>query len=311
MKKLNIIAALSLGLLLTGCGTTQYAITMTGENLSSLTKVTDNEEPCISPYGGDNGKDLFFAARENMYYYNIYKKENPFSNAMSQKTSGKNYNISPAYCAAIDKIAFQCKLEGSRTSDIYLMNNNQGKALSQITESIDAYEMDPCFSSDGKYLVYSKVPSAYYYYSERYGEIWLRNLQTGENILLGNGVQPSFSPDNERIVYSKFSADAGSCSIWTMKLDGSDPVQLTDAKKGYAYHPRYSPDGKKIVFDCYKKDKKDNDIYIIDADGNNMTQVTINNSYDGQPYWTTDGYIYFVSDRGGKSGNRQIWRFKL
>ena len=293
MKKLNIIAALSLGLLLTGCGTTQYAITMTGENLSSLTKVTDNEEPCISPYGGDNGKDLFFAARENMYYYNIYKKENPFSNAMSQKTSGKNYNISPAYCAAIDKIAFQ------------------GKALSQITESIDAYEMDPCFSSDGKYLVYSKVPSAYYYYSERYGEIWLRNLQTGENILLGNGVQPSFSPNNERIVYSKFSADAGSCSIWTMKLDGSDPVQLTDAKKGYAYHPRYSPDGKKIVFDCYKKDKKDNDIYIIDADGNNMTQVTINNSYDGQPYWTTDGYIYFVSDRGGKSGNRQIWRFKL
>lgn len=311
MKKLNIIAALTLGLLLSGCGTTQYAITMTGENLSSLTKVTDNEEPCISPYGGDNGKDLFFAARENGYYYNIYKKENPFSNAMSQKTSGKNYNISPAYCAAIDKIAFQCKLEGARTSDIYLMNNNQGKALSQITESIDAYEMDPCFSSDGKYLVYSKVPSAYYYYSERYGEIWLRNLHTGENILLGNGVQPSFSPDNERIVYSKFSADAGSCSIWTMNLDGSDPVQLTDAKKGYAYHPRYSPDGKKIVFDCYKKDKKDNDIYIIDADGNNMTQVTINNSYDGQPYWTTDGYIYFVSDRGGKSGNRQIWRFKL
>ena len=96
-----------------------------------------------------------------------------------------------------------------------------------------------------------------------------------------------------------------------MNVDGSDPVQLTDAKKGYAYHPRYSPDGTKIVFDCFKKDKKDNDIYIIDADGNNLTQVTINKSYDGQPYWTTDGYIYFVSDRGGKAGNRQIWRFKL
>ena len=51
--------------MLVSCGGTQFAITSSGENLSALTKVTDNEEPCISPYGGDNGKDLFFAAREN------------------------------------------------------------------------------------------------------------------------------------------------------------------------------------------------------------------------------------------------------
>ena len=56
--------------MLVSCGSTQYAITMTGENLSALTKVTDNEEPCISPFGGDNGKDLFFAARESRQYYN-------------------------------------------------------------------------------------------------------------------------------------------------------------------------------------------------------------------------------------------------
>lgn len=31
---------------------------------------------------------------------------------------------------------------------------------------------------------------------------------------------------------------------------------------------------------------------MIDVDGNNLTQLTINKSYDGQPYWTTDGYIY-------------------
>jgi len=64
--------------MLVSCGGTQFAITSSGENLSALTKVTDNEEPCISPYGGDNGRDLFFAACENKNYYNIYKKENPF-----------------------------------------------------------------------------------------------------------------------------------------------------------------------------------------------------------------------------------------
>lgn len=321
MKK-NVLVLLGMAAILASCGGTQFAITSSGENLSTLTKVTDNEEPCISPYGGDNGKDLFFAARENNRYYNIYKKDNPFSSAMSQKTSGKNFNISPAYNAETDRIAFRCQLEGASTSDIYMMNNNQGKALSQITESNNAYEDNPCFSADGKYLVYDKTTNTYYKKVSGWGffssvlivqnsEIWMRNLETGENILLGSGVQPAFSPDGKSIVYVKYSSDAKSCSIWTMNTDGGNQVQVTDAKKGYAFHPRFSPDGKKIVFDCYKKDKKDNDIYIIDVDGNNLTQVTINKSYDGQPYWTTDGYIYFVSDRGGKSGNRQIWRFKL
>lgn len=274
----------------------------------------------MSPYGGDNGKDLFFASRENGNYYNIYKKENPFSNAMSQKTSGKNFNISPAYCAATDKIAFSCQMEGSASSDIYMMNNNQGKALSQITESMNAYEDNPCFSSDGKFLVYDKVTNTYYRKRGFWGtgldvvqntEVWLRNLETGENILLGNGSQPAFSPDGKKIVFVKYSADAKSCSIWLMDTDGGNQTQVTDAKKGYAFHPRFSPSGRNIVFDCYRKDKKDNDIYVIDVDGNNLSQITINKCYDGQPYWTSDGYIYFVSDRGGKAGDRQIWRFKL
>ena len=324
MKK-NAFILLGMAAALSSCGPTQFAITMSGENLSALTKVTDNEEPCVSPYGGDNGKDLFFAARESGKYYNIYKKENPFSSALTQKTSGKNFNLSPAYNAATDRIAFRGQLEGSSSSDIYAMNNNQGKALTQITESSNAFEDNPCFSSDGKFLVYDKTTNNYYKMSSGWGyllgtyslvivqnsEIWLRNIETGENILLGSGVQPAFSPDGKSIVYAKYSSDAKSCSIWTMDTDGGNQVQVTDAKKGYAFHPRFSPDGKQIVFECLKKDKKDNDIYIIDVDGNNLTQVTVNKSYDGQPYWTSDGYIYFVSDRGGKVGDRQIWRFKL
>ena len=82
------------------------------------------------------------------------------------------------------------------------------------------------------------------------------------------------------------------------------------SKKGYALNPRWSPDGTRLVFQSSKKDKKDFDLYVIDVDGNNLTQLTINKSYDGQPYWTTDGYIYFVSDRGNDAGNYQIWRFK-
>ena len=58
-----------------GYGKKKWAITTTGESLQALTQVTDNEEPCMYPFGGDNGSPLYFAARENKKYWNIYKKK--------------------------------------------------------------------------------------------------------------------------------------------------------------------------------------------------------------------------------------------
>lgn len=324
-KNILTIAIGAVGLLsMASCSTKEFAIASGDENLTTLTKVTDNEEPCNNPFGGDNGSALFFAARESGKYWNIYKKESPFSAALTQKTSGKNFNYEPVFSTVTGKIAFRCQNEGSSTSDIFIMSDAKGKALSQITESSDAYEGKPSFSPDGKHLVFHKV--SYSYYKSGGGllslfggsnivvvknsEIWLKNLTTGETVLLGNGYQPSYSPDGKRIAYVKYSSDAESCAIWTMELDGSNPMQITDAKKGFAYEPCWSPDGTKLVFSSYKKDKKDYDLYVIDVDGNNLKQLTKNKSYDGQPYWTTDNYIYFVSDRGGKMGNQQIWRFK-
>ena len=194
-----------------------------------------------------------------------------------------------------------------------------------MTESSNAFENNPCFSKNGKILVYDK--QSYTYYSKmtfatlmglgtssvivENSELWIKNLETGESTLIGNGYQPTLSPDDSKIAYVKYSSDAKSCSIWIMDIDGSNQIQLTDAKKGYAFNPCWSPDGKKIVFQSTKKDKKDPDIYIVNIDGDNLTQVKKNKSFDMEPYWTTDGYLYFTSDRGNKKGNYQIWRFKL
>ena len=314
--------------MLSSCSSVKFAIMSGDENLQALTKVTDKDSPCITPFGGDDGKDLYFAVQEKGMYYNIYKKDNPFAAAISQKTSGKNRNYSPAYCAANDKIVFRCQNEGSITSDIYIMPNTKGKALTQVTESSDAFENNPCFSKDGKFVVYDKqtykvkvastttlgaligLRSASYTIYEN-SEIWLKNLETGETILLGNGYQPNFSPDGKSIAYVKYSSSTNCCNIWTMTIDGENQAQITDAKKGFAMYPRWSPDGQQIVFQSTKKDKRDADIYIVNVDGNNLTQVTVNKSHDGTPYWTTDGYIYFVSDRGDKKGRYQIWRFRM
>ena len=207
------------------------------------------------------------------------------------------------------------------------MPNTKGKTLTKITESTNAYENNPSFSSDGKYVVYDKQTyktmtntsalgyvlglTGLTYTVVEQSEIWMKNLETGETILLGNGYQPTFSPDGQSIAYVKYAADTKSCNIWTMSIDGDNQVQITDAKKGFAFYPKWSPDGEYLVFQSTSNDKKDADLYMVRLDGNNLTQLTVNKSHDGTPYWTQDGYLYFVSDRGDKKGHYQIWRFKM
>lgn len=325
MKRLTILLISVIGLSASVSAKKKYMITTSGETLRALTQITDSKYACISPFGGDYGKDLYYAVNEDGKYYNIFKKENVGASATQQKTAGKNFNFSPSYCAETDKVAFRCMNEGMYQSDIYMFSNSKGKALTQVTETNQANEGNPCINNDGSMLVYDR--QSYVTFKQLSGlsfllgienfliieksEIWIKNLQNGENTLLGTGYQPQFSPDGKKIAYVKYSGDAKSCNIWVMDIDGSNQVQITDAKKGYAFYPRWSPNGDKLVFQLVKKDKKDSDIYTIDIDGNNLTQLTVNKSHDGTPYWTKDNNIYFVSDRGNEPGKYQIWRFSV
>jgi TolB protein len=284
-----------------------YAITAGGENLSALTKITDDDNRCTMPSGGDNGKNLFYLKRSHdgaNVYSNIFKKDNPLATASSEKTSGKNRHAHPSYCEAIDKIVFRFSTEGNSSSDIYMMSASQGKALTQVTDSRGDWEDNPTFSHNGTYIAYDKSPSGV---NMRDTEVWLKNRETGENTLLGKGAQPSFSPDGKKIAYIKYTGT--DANIYIMGIDGENQVQITDSKKGYAQDPKWSPDGNYLIFSA-SKDGKNPDIYVIRTDGEMLTQLTTNESTDAQPYWSKDGFIYFTSDRGGKEGNFQIWRFK-
>ncbi len=300
-------------LLTTGCAshrTVQHVVYSPGENLTALTKVTESEYICDYPYGGDNGRNIFFTMHDKgkAIYSNIYRKEDPVSASMSQKTAGKNQNTTPSYCAATDMVAFAGQLEGSTISDIYMVNASKTNALTQVTNTPDVFEAYPSISRDGKRIAYEKR-SVYGRLLD--SEIWVKNLQTNENIMLGLGRMPSFSPDGKSITYVRYASDGKNTCLCTINADGSNQMQLTDVSMGLVWRPCYSPDGSHIVFQCLKPQKNDFDLYVVDRNGNGLTQLTINNSFDGEPYWANDGNIYFTSDRGGRDGHYQIWRFRF
>lgn len=277
-----------------------------GENLTALTKVHETEYKCWTPNGGDGGRNLFFTVSDKEYT-NIYRKDNTTGMSMSQITGGRNKHTAPSYCSATNMIAFEGKPEGNTVSDIYMVNATQGGALTQVTNTPDSHERNPSLSRDGKWIVYEKQLRTA---NEKNTEIWLKNMQTNENIQLGLGRTPSFSPDGRSIVYVKYANDNYNTYLCVVNRDGSNLTQLTDVSMGTVWHPCFSPDGKHIVFQCTKQQKRDADLYVVDRNGNSLTQLTINVSYDGEPYWANDGNIYFASDRGGIDGHFQIWRFR-
>lgn len=322
MKKGIILMYAAIIIPLSSCKTS-YLMISAGESFDALTKITDDKKVCILPNGGNNGKNLVFAGLEEDGSFNIYMKDNVLSSALIQKTSGKNFNIFPCYCPINDKIVFQYM---SRTDfDIYYINANSGKAITQIT-STDENEYNPCWSNDGKMIVFEKgvTPKSYVLYkSNAYvggvkiteNQIWIKNLETGELKMVGQGSYPKFSPDDKKLVFVKYDLNRTKTSetgtIWTMSIDGENQKQITGPDLGYATCPCWSPDGKSIAFQLTKRDKPDSDIYTIGIEGENLKQHTLNKSQDFAPFWTTDNYLFFSSDRGSKTGDYLIWRFKM
>lgn len=299
--------AFATALMFVGCAT-KYDISAPGENLTTLTKVHETEYRCDYPYGGDKEKNLYFVTHDNKNYSNISRKESPTSLSVVQITAGKNSNTAPSYCAATNMVVFDGTPEGNIVSDLYMVDATRGGALRQITNTAEILEHHPCISRDGNRIVYERVNT---FSPSKDSEIWIKDLRTNENIQLGLGMTPTFSPDGRQIAFVKFTSDLKTTCLFTINSDGTNLTQLTDISMGYVWRPCYSPDGRRIVFQCIKNPKKDFDLFVLDTNGNNLIQLTINKSFDGEPYWADDNNIYFTSDRGGKDKHYQIWRFRM
>ena len=282
----------------------QFDVTAPGENLTALTQITSSDK-CYFANGGDNGKNLFYIVYDGVYS-NIYRKNNTTDGAQYAITQGQNKNDAPSYCAATNQLFFDGKPQGNYVSDIYMTDATFGGALTQITQTPDYEEHSPCINKSGTMLVYEKKRKGD---SNRTTQIWIKNLKTNENSMLSVGLNPSFSPDGSKIAFVRYPNSGSSTILCVMNSDGTNQMQLISS--GNVWHPRFSPDGKQIVFQWSKGQGKDDyDIWITDLNGSNPVQMTMNESYDGEPFWASDGSIYFTSDRGGRHGDHQIWKFK-
>jgi hypothetical protein len=102
-----------------------------------------------------------------------------------------------------------------------------------------------------------------------------------------------------------FASDrSGISQIWLMNSDGTNPVQITDTKRG-ACQPDWSPDGTRLVYISPCESKKQEiyrgaSLFVINLESSEMTPLPTLGGGDYDPDWSPDGKkIAFTSVRNG------------
>ncbi len=163
-------------------------------------------------------------------------------------------------------------------------------------------ERAPAFSPDGTRIAFHD--------SAGRGGIFVVGA-TGESLrrVTDFGFHPTWSPDGTRIAFCTEEAASTIArytvsSLWIVDAKGGAPKKIYD---GDAVQPAWSPSGARIAFAGFNTEAQ-RDLYTIDANGGSPVAITRDPAIDQHPAWSSDGRLYFSSDRGGVMN---LWRVAI
>ncbi len=131
------------------------------------------------------------------------------------------------------------------------------------------------------------------------GTLWVMDAGGGEaraiTDMYYDARQPQWAPDGSRIVFQSFRD--GNWHIWSIRPDGSDPVQHTFGPYDER-EPAYSPDGSTITFASDRSGTYD--IWTLDLGTGATSRVTDAPGHEFTPSWSADGEtLVYASDQDG------------
>lgn len=159
-------------------------------------------------------------------------------------------------------IAFEgLSVDGS--GDIFVMNAN-GSDSHSVSLSPESEDSNPAISPNGRKIVFVSTP-------------------TDNSTSSQDGAHPGYSSTRE---------------IYTMDVDGSDRMPLTNTHRAFEACPSFSPNGRKVVF---IRSNPHQGLWLMNADGSHEHRLT--RASDGCPSFSPDGRTIvfprsvFVGDR--------------
>lgn len=232
-----------------------------------------------------------------------------------------------AVSPAVDLTGYKFLISSIRTGDteIFIADPTTGD-LFNVSRSPSSEDRYPCWSPDGKQICFSsdregttnlwianadgsnlrrlnRTPAVCYmpsWQNTRRGQLVVFGKHgakpemasikpdgTGEQ-LLGDGHDPTLSPDGRLITYT--GEMAGGVTVFVMNYDGSGKRQVVqEISKVGATFPNWSPDSKQIVYSFPVGESLE--LFIVTADGTNNRRITTfgGSSVCTPSAWSPDG----------------------
>ena len=204
----------------------------------------------------------------------------------------------PAVPPGLGKIANHLIFFSNRTGKYQLYQIDlDGSNLVQLTNNpnLDAYDMEPAWSPDGKIAFTSKHVDGsweiFVIYPDRILPVQLTNWGADAWSL-------TWSPDSKYLAFVSNATQDD--EIYLISTDGGAPVNLTQRPNANDNLPAWSPDGQHIAFVSDRAEDQFLNIYVMGRDGSEVTRLTESEVRDTSPDWSPAGdKITFISDREG------------
>jgi TolB protein len=149
-----------------------------------------------------------------------------------------NYNFREAsFNSTGNKIISLIMGQNFYNSEIYLMNSD-GSGMQQLVENLPGALGSPSFSPNGKYFIYTYDADGYEDLTNRQmnTHIFMVSLDTlgtpydlSKNKPNGtNDLEPRFSPDGSKIIFTNCKNTGEEYSIWIMDVSGNNRIKIAD-----------------------------------------------------------------------------------
>lgn len=168
--------------------------------------------------------------------------------------------------------------------------DQDGENVRFLTDG-SALALTPRFSPTDQEITYIS-------YQGKTPQVYLLNLTTGQQEILGRfpgmTFAPRFSPDGRQVVLSM--TQDGNTDIYIMDLATRNMRRLT-TNSAIDTSPDFSPDGSQIVFESDRGGSQQ--LYIMSANGGDTTRISFGKGRYATPVWSPRGDTIAFTKMGG------------